>query len=180
MLSHETEPPDHLLVQRALAGVDSAFAALFHRYYDRIRAFAYRMVLDHQASDDIAQECFIRAAAKLGGLREDQAFAAWIFRVASNAARDHLRAQKSHRIKIDRVAEYTQALDGGHGDEAETSERVHRAMRALPAKQREVVALVWFENFTHAEAAERIGCPESTVSWRMALAKRTLRKQLAR
>jgi RNA polymerase sigma-70 factor (ECF subfamily) len=179
MPDDESTPTDHILVRRALAGSDSAFAALFHRYYDPIRGFAHRIVLDHQASEDVAQETFIRAAAKLSSLRENQAFASWLFRIASNVSKDHLRAAKSHHNKLLEAGLQVEALSPAGSSESPDVARVVKALASLPLKQREAVALVLFENHTHAEAAERLGCAESTISWRMALAKRTLRKRLS-
>jgi RNA polymerase sigma-70 factor (ECF subfamily) len=59
------------------------------------------------------------------------------------------------------------------------SDLAHRAVKRLPPKQREAVALVWVQNKTHAEASRIANCAESTISWRLALAKRTLRKFLS-
>jgi RNA polymerase sigma-70 factor (ECF subfamily) len=179
MPDDESNPSDQFLVRRALAGVDSSFALLFHRYYDPVRSFAYRIVLDYQASDDVAQETFIRAATKLSTLREGQSFAGWLFRIASNVSKDHLRARKSHQNKLLEAGWQTESVSCDEWSENPDAVRVAKALANLPIKQREAVALVLFENHTHAEAAERLGCAESTISWRMALAKRTLRKRLS-
>ena len=181
MYDDDPEIPDPILVQRALTGSSAAFTCLFHRYHERVRGFAYRIVLDHSSADDVAQDTFIRAAEKLGTLRDSQSFSAWIFRMASNAAKDHLRSRSSHQRKLAALSILEEpGTSSGHEDEpALERERVHQAMQALPHRQREAVALVWFENCSHAEAAARAGCAESTISWRMALAKRTLRKKLS-
>jgi RNA polymerase sigma-70 factor (ECF subfamily) len=49
-------------------------------------------------------------------------------------------------------------------------------MQGLSPDQREAIALVFFEECSHAEAAKRLGCAESTISWRIHLAKRKLRQ----
>lgn len=184
MEENEKEHSDADLVARAVSGGDAAFTALFHRYYERVRAFAYRIVLEGQAADDVAQETFIRAARHLPSMREGQAFLAWLFRIAANAARDQLRAQRAHERKLD--AAFRSGVDaepgggGNNGDgDDDGAQRALGAMQALPPKQREAVALVFFENCSHAEAAQRVGCAESTISWRIFLAKRTLRKRLS-
>lgn len=79
------------LVREARSGNEKAFSGLFDALYDRVRAFAFRMVLDSQLADDVAQETFIRVARQMAGLREDRTFVAWVFRIAANVARDHLR-----------------------------------------------------------------------------------------
>lgn len=179
MSNEEAEAPDHWLVRQAAGGCADAFTTLFHRYYGRIRDFAFRLVLDGQAADDITQDTFIRAASQIGSLREGQAFAAWIYRIASNIGKDHLRRAASHQRKLHEMRRQAEIAGQVHDGDDSSIERVRRALARLPHRQREAVALVWFENCTHAEAAARVGCAEATISWRMALAKRTLRKHLS-
>lgn len=178
MPSDESNSHDAILVQHTIDGSSEAFAGLFERYYARIRAHAYRMVVDSHLADDVAQETFIRAASNLARLRETEAFAAWIFRIAGNIAKDKLRARTTYHARLeafekDQCESFT-PTDAENND----STRIHNAIRKLPPKQREAISLVWFENNTHAEAATVLGCAESTVSWRLALAKRQLRKLL--
>lgn len=162
------------LVQNARTGDESAFSEIFRRCYDRLRVFAWRIIFDSQAAEDIAQETLIRAARGLRGLRDDKAFEGWIFRIAANLARDHLRAIASHERKVEAAA-----VDASnHEDCSKDVGPVQRALMSLPANQREAVALVYYEGCTHAEAAHRSGCAEATISWRVMLAKRALKKLL--
>ena len=178
MVENETEHSDADLVARAASGMDAAFTTLFHRYYERVRCFAFRIVLEAQAADDVAQETFIRAARHLSSIREGQAFLAWLFRIAANVARDHLRSQRAHDRKLESAAATAAVNQPDSGASADQAQRAFAAMQALPPKQRAAVALVFIENCSHSEAAQRLGCAESTVSWRIFLAKRTLRKWL--
>jgi RNA polymerase sigma-70 factor (ECF subfamily) len=179
MIPDEAEPPDSELLAAAASGSESAFSALFHRYHGRIHAFAYRIVLDQQAAEDIAQDTFIRAAKALQAVREGQAFAAWVYRIASNLSKDHLRSQSSHRRKLTEAAAQVECQSPCGSADSERAAAALKAMEALPLKQRQAIALVWFDGCNHAEAAARLGCAESTVSWRLALAKRTLRKRIS-
>ena len=174
----DSDSHDSMLVRRTLDGSGAAFTGLFERYYTRIRAHAYRMVLDAHLADDVAQETFIRAASKLSDLRETEAFAAWIFRIASNIAKDKLRSRTAYTARLEDFANDPCEASSSAAAQPDESARIHAAIRKLPPKQREVVSLVWFENNTHAEAATVLGCAESTVSWHLALAKRQLRKLL--
>jgi len=165
------------LVQQAMAGDETAFAALFDRWYARIHAFSYRIVLDGHAADDAAQETFIRAAKSIRQLKNTATFESWLFRIAANQCRDELRRRGSQQRRVDLAREEMPGADNHHAD-APVSDRVDAALRALPAKQREAVALVYFEECSHQDAAARLGCAESTVSWRIHLAKRSLKKLL--
>ena len=174
----EDDKSDAGLVLRAVEGEAEAFSALFQRHYGAVRGFAYRVMLDGHAADDVAQETFICAARKLGSLRDGQAFVAWVFRIASNVARSHLRAQRSHHRKLS-AAEAAGPVTNDEGEPAdEPSIRAFDAMCSLPPKQREAVVLVILDGLSHREASLRLGCAESTVSWRIFCAKRTPRRKM--
>jgi|APCry1669189241_1035207.scaffolds.fasta_scaffold09524_3 RNA polymerase sigma-70 factor (ECF subfamily) len=175
MSNDEDYPLDPDLAAQAASGDEYAFGLLFDFYYDRIRAFAFRILLDDATAEDVTQESFIRAARGIRGLHDSSTFQAWLYRICSNTARDALRQKRAHDAKLELAAQYQEiASDGRNGDAA--GERALYIMQSLPSEQREAVALVFLEECTHAEAAQRLGCAESTVSWRIHLAKRRLRK----
>ncbi len=161
------------LVHLAGGGDELAFSELFRRYYARLRAFAWRMVFDSQAAEDIVQETFIRTARQMHTLRDGRAFEGWLFRITANLARDHIRTTLSHERKLAAAALESPARQN------DGSLRVEQALQTLPQAQREAVALVYYEGFNHADAARRLGCAEATISWRIMLAKRTLKKYLS-
>jgi RNA polymerase sigma-70 factor (ECF subfamily) len=61
----------------------------------------------------------------------------------------------------------------------EAGRGVHDALLKLPAKQRAAILLVFYDGLNHAEAAEVLGCSETTVSWRVFIARKKLRRWLA-
>jgi RNA polymerase sigma-70 factor (ECF subfamily) len=61
----------------------------------------------------------------------------------------------------------------------ETGRSVHAALLKLPAKQRAAILLTVYDGLNHAEAAEVLGCSETTVSWRVFAARRKLQRWLA-
>jgi RNA polymerase sigma-70 factor (ECF subfamily) len=175
MSNDEDNLPDADLAAQAASGDEHAFGRLFDRYYHRLRAFAFRILLDDGSADDVTQDSFIKAARGIRGLQESTTFQAWLYRICANTARDALRAKRAHESKLELAARHLEtAHDGRNGDAV--SERAFDLMQSLPPEQREAVALVFLEDCTHAEAAHRLGCAESTVSWRIHLAKRRLRK----
>jgi RNA polymerase sigma-70 factor, ECF subfamily len=178
MTSDGTHSEDVELVRRSRKGEASAFDGLFVRYYDKVRSHAYRMVLDEHLADDIAQESFIRAASNLFTLREGHAFAAWIFRISGNIAKDKIRSRNAYAARLNAYAENSSDGNNISHDGDDLLERVRVALRRLPVKQREAVSLVWLEGKSHTEAATIIGCTTPTVSWRICIAKRNLKKFL--
>lgn len=167
---HETR-----LVASAAQGNAAAFTELFHRYHPMIHAFAYRLCLENGHAQDIAQETFIKAARALGTFRGESSFKAWLYRIATNASRDHGR-------KLLRERKLTESWSAAAG--LVSAERpadfapVEQALGSLADDLRQAVVLVYFEDMTHAEAARILGCAEATVSWRIFMAKRKLKRLL--
>ena len=176
----ETSPPDGLLVDRARGGDEAAFTELFRRYYEPILGYFYRTLLEFDRAQDAAQECFIRAAQRLHSLRDGQAFQSWIYRIASHVSVDFCRRANAEQRKLDCVAaDAAIQQNAAFEDRHDTEQRVRGALEKLPIKERQAVVLVLMDGLTHAEAAQRLGCAETTVSWRIFIAKRTLKKLLA-
>jgi RNA polymerase sigma-70 factor (ECF subfamily) len=171
----DEDPPDADLAAQAASGDERAFGMLFDRYYDRLRAFAYRIMLEASAAEDVTQESFIKAARGIRSLESNRTFQAWLYRICANTARDALRVKRAHEAKLEHAARHMEVLHDGKNRDA-AGEAAFDLMQALSIEQREAVALVFLEDCTHAEAASRLGCAESTVSWRIHLAKRRLRK----
>src|SRR3977135_953192 len=82
---------DGELVQSALAGRETSFEELVRRYQRPIAAYVYRMVGDYDAALDLTQEVFIKVYNSLARYRSEFKFSTWIYKIAHNAAIDHLR-----------------------------------------------------------------------------------------
>lgn len=177
-----SEPPDDLRLHALAAAGDAvAFTALFHRHYPAIHAFAYRLALCPGAADDIAQDTFVHAARSLASFRRDASFKNWLYAIATNLARDLHRSRSRREARETAFALLAPDPQHTHRDHAATDSAhaaVRDALARLSPEQREAVALVYFENLTHAEAARVLGCAESTVSWRVFRAKSRLKKLL--
>ncbi|MEL6287195.1 MAG: RNA polymerase sigma factor [Pseudomonadota bacterium] len=166
---------DAWLIERAQAGDAPAFARLLERHYDFIHGVAWRWSGSVADAEDIAQEVAIKLATALKGFRGDAALRSWLYRLTLNATRDRQRAEARRETQIAQLAfvhEESAPADQSTGLEAQD---LWAAVRALPARQRDAVLLVYAEELSHAEAAEIMGCAETTVSWNIHAAKKKLR-----
>src|SRR5215510_6680880 len=82
---------DGELVLTAVAGREVAFEELVRRYQRPIASYVYRMVGDYDAALDLTQEVFIKVYNSLSRYRSEFKFSTWIYKIAHNAAIDHLR-----------------------------------------------------------------------------------------
>ena len=93
---------DQQVVELARAGKEVAYRELLRRYERPVFSLIYRMVRDRAAAEDLAQETFIKVLNALDTYRPEYKFSSWIFKIANNAAIDHLRSGKArYRVVLD-------------------------------------------------------------------------------
>jgi len=145
-------------------GERAAYAVLVDRYKDRDFKLAYRMTGRYGDADDLTQEAFIRAYLNLGRFDTDRSFFTWIYTIALNVVRNHL---KIIRDIIDGAATWKDGRDAGSpGDENPESAlgdrqekaRLQACLLGLPVENREAVVLRFYEDlsFEETEAVLRI------------------------
>ena len=177
---------DSDLVASAIGGAEGSFEELVRRYQRPISAYVYRMVGNYESALDLTQEIFIKVYSSLGRYRSEFKFSTWIYKIAHNAAIDHLR----------RTATREQSLVvGSEGDqfdlpieskrlspeqESERRERrveVETVVRALPANYRELIILRHSQDLSYEEIVEVTGLPLGTVKNRLFRAREMMRQQ---
>ena len=175
---------DQKLVQRAQRGDLRAFDLLVLKYQGRISALVSRYISDPGEVEDVTQEAFIKAYRALERFRGDSAFYTWLYRIAANAAKNHLVA-KGRRPRSDASIEDAEAFDEfasssdsgspeaiAMGDELVGV--VDAAMQALPEELRAALTLRELEGLSYDDIAEVLGCPVGTVRSRIFRAREAI------
>src|SRR6266705_2029201 len=138
------------LVQTAIAGREASFEELVRRYQRPIAAYVYRMVGDYDAALDLTQEVFIKVYNSLARYRSEFKFSTWIYRIAHNAAIDHLRrhaVRGSALVNSSDSERREVAIESGRltpEQESEKKERcseIEAVVQTLPAAYRELIVL---------------------------------------
>ena len=176
---------DDKLVAAVCAGDDDAFARLFGRYHERITAYVGRMVGDREHAQELAQEAFVSALHRLRESGEGIAFKPWIYRIAHNAAVDHLRsrARRGVHVEFDTVE-----VAGGasehyasrmHGPEAavetrQAIEHLQGAFGGLSETHHEILVLRELEGLSYDDIGKRLGMSRSQVESTLFRARRRL------
>lgn len=172
------------LTARLARGDQDALAESYDRFAGRCRDVAYRVLRDDALAEDAVQEAFASLWRRRDGLVVRAAgIAPWLIVVTRNAALTLLRADTRRRLREDREAadstSVSSELDPSvvvSADDA--AEQVRTALDSLPAEQRDVIRLAYFERLTLAQVAERTGAPLGTVKRRAQLALARLAKIL--
>lgn len=166
---------ERALIERAMLGEASDFARLLELHYDRIYRLAWRVVGRREDAEDVAQEVCIKLAQHLAGYRFDAPFTAWLGRMVLNAARDLLRGRTRRQGReVELFADLEVAAPAENPERLALVRQLLRQVDGLPDTLREAVILVYAEGISHAEAAQVLGCAESTVSWRIHEARKAL------
>jgi RNA polymerase sigma-70 factor (ECF subfamily) len=165
------------LVLRSRHGDSEAFAALLRAHQRMIHALTYRMTGSLADAEDLAQETFIQAYQQLDHFRGDASLGSWLYRIAVNRCLNWRQREARHaRLHEEWGREQTAAADTP--DES-LARRVREALLQLKPKQRAAVVLTVYEGLNHAQAAQVLGCSETTVSWRLFTARAKLKRLLA-
>ena len=178
---------DGELVQTAVAGRETSFDELVRRYQRPIAAYVYRMVGDYDASLDLTQEVFIKVYNSLGRYRSEFKFSTWIYKIAHNAAIDHLRrhAVREHALTGSVDGEQREvAIESRRLTPEQESERKERrseiesVVQLLPPSYRELIVLRHSQDLSYDEIAEVTGLPLGTVKNRLFRAREAMRDLL--
>lgn len=166
------------LIRKASQGDRLAFGQLLEMHYDFIHAVAWKWTRSSADADDIAQDVCIRLATAISGFRGDGRFRTWLYTLVLNAVRDGVRKTMREQRKTEEWS-LDPSTQGDQGDDDDMQE-IWNAVQELSPKQRDAVMLVYSEGMDHGEAADVLGCSESTVSWHLHEARKRLKIILGR
>ena len=171
---------DRQLVDAVLAGDTDAYRALVDRESPTVIGLCTAILGNPDDAQDVAQEAFVQAYRSLAGYRGDGTFGAWIGRIATRMAISRATAHNLRRT--DQVADDLHAPDEHSNPERqmvklEHSQQLLQAINALPAEQRDVVKLRFFNDMPIERIAIATRSPVGTVKSRLHRALARLRDQ---
>jgi RNA polymerase sigma-70 factor (ECF subfamily) len=141
------------------AGNWDGLSYLYSRYSDDVQRFIQSIVHDRHESEDITQEVFTKLITKIRRYEEREVpFAAWIMRVARNAALDHLRSKRQIPVEEVWVSE-----DDHDRTSLEYTNALKAALAELPESQRQVLVLRHIGGLSPTEIAGRLGRSEGSI-----------------
>jgi RNA polymerase sigma-70 factor (ECF subfamily) len=180
---------DEELVGRILAGEEDLFEVLVRRYQSRVLAHVGRMVGNRDDALDLSQEIFLKVFGALNRYNPAFKFSTWLFRIAGNAAIDHLRKRRPRTVPLE-----VHDADGGmssleykshdldpYGElrNLERGNAIARAISALPLEFRELITLRHFGGLSYEEIADVKQMPLGTVKNKLFRARAVLKERLS-
>ena len=178
----------------ARGGREAAYRELVRRYERPVFSLLYRMVRDRELAEDLAQETFVKALNAIDSYRPEFKFSSWIFKIANNAAIDHLRRRELDTLSLDGSphaetpeAMQATALQIGARQESpldavearELGGAIEAAIGRLRPEYRSCILLRHVEGRAYEEIAEILDLPLGTVKTYIHRARNELRLALA-
>lgn len=169
---------DQALLTDYRRGRPGAFRELLERHAGLVYGVAWRVTRDRTLAEDAMQDAFCLLAKKSAALMSHPNLAGWLHRTALNVGRDLARRRAQHERKLARFARHAE-VSVATGPPPTDWESIDAAIDRLPAEERAVVLLRFFEELDHSAIAQRLGISETAARKRLSRGLARLQKTLA-
>lgn len=139
---------------------NEAFNLLLNKYQQKIYWHIRRLVIDHDDTDDLVQESFVKVWKNLANFRSDSQLYTWIYRIATNESITFLNKKKlKNNVSLDDVSgELAESLTAAHYFDGDRIQRkLQEAILTLPEKQRVIFNMKYFDDMKYDEISEVLG-----------------------
>ena len=167
------------IVHRCQDGERAAFKELFDTYQPQLKYYVRRLDNEGVNADDILQDIWLTVFKEIHKLKDAQAFAVWLYRIARNKVYDGFR-RKDRFVRLPEEDEFPVSGSDEPVFDANDAEKLHRALNELKPYHREVLALCFIEQMSYQSIADVVGCSIGTVRSRIFYAKQSLREEIER
>ena len=182
---------DTSLIDKCLSSDPDAFNEVVDRYHRRIYHYVRRMVKEDTVAEDLTQDTFVKAFIHIKKFRQQCSLQTWLFSIATNVVRDHIR-KCARRLNFTSLWSNNTLSDEDQQIDipdtscipelqillSEQSEVINALIDSLPVKMKQVLILCDLEDLTQAEVAEILDVPNGTVKSRLFHARAKLRMGL--
>jgi RNA polymerase sigma factor (sigma-70 family) len=173
-----TNDPDHLILDKILAGEQAAYAELVNKYKSYAYTIALRILQSRPDAEEAAQDAFIKAYNHLAGFNRDSKFSTWLYRIVFNTAISYKRKSRYQFQSLDStVVEYQQEGEGLL-EKTDKKKYLNAAIARLNEADRTALTLFYLEEFSLEEIASITGMQANTAKVRIHRARQRLADEL--
>jgi RNA polymerase sigma factor (sigma-70 family) len=173
-----TNDPDHLILDKILAGEQAAYAELVNKYKSYAYTIALRILQSRPDAEEAAQDAFIKAYNHLAGFNRDSKFSTWLYRIVFNTTISYKRKSRYQFQSLDStVVEYQQEGEGLL-EKTDKKKYLNAAMARLNEADRTALTLFYLEEFSLEEIASITGMQANTAKVRIHRARQRLADEL--
>jgi RNA polymerase sigma-70 factor (ECF subfamily) len=164
-----------ILIDKCKAGQAGAFDELIALYSDRCFGFFYRLSGHRQTAEDLLGDLFIKLVEKIGSW-EGGSFESWIFTIASNLFKDHLRADYRKKRLLQEKSEQLLTQQDDSEPRNDMEDKLHQALKRLEPETAELIMLRFYADLSFKEIAEKRNEPIGTTLCKMHRGLKKLRE----
>jgi RNA polymerase sigma-70 factor, ECF subfamily len=174
------------LVSRCRAGDLDAFAQVYDRYERQVFRYAYHILGNRDDADDIKQETFVKAYQAIRSFRSESSLQTWLLKICGNLCRDKIKSWDRRKVTYDSTMREDE-MGVSNPDESpqaiverkELENTIARALKGMPAPQREIIVLHEIEGLSYEEIAAVLGCTRTSIKLRLHRARKSLKERVA-
>jgi RNA polymerase sigma-70 factor (ECF subfamily) len=167
------DEPDRHDIAASLGGDEAAFSRLIRRHEAAVAALLWRFAREPAACEELVQDVFVEAYFSLRGYRGEAPLDHWLKRIASRVGYRYWK-RRSRRAPPLSLSEEDVAAPAGDPDLAQASAAAHALLDRLAPAARLVLTLMYFDDCSVQEIAERMGWTRAMVKMRAYRARRRL------
>ncbi len=170
---------EEAIITAIQAGDTEQFRALVERYHVGLIIHCEGLVADRDTAEDLAQEAFIKAYRKIAEFNGSRArFSTWLYRIATNAALDYLRARR-RTVPQEDIEQLADESAPDFSDELQRQLVRDAVARLTPPTHRQAIEAYYWHGHSYQQIASDLGVPVNTVRTWLRRAKQQLRSDLS-
>jgi RNA polymerase sigma-70 factor (ECF subfamily) len=187
------EDQDLTFVTALKAGQDQALNALMDRHRKGVFNFVFRHISNEADALELTAEAFVRAYLNIGRFRPSAKFVTWLYQIAFNLCRDHVKS-RAYQYTLQTVSADAPTQEGEEQDWLSVSERdpveetegggelsaLEKAISELPEDLKNPLILAALEGYSRAEVAELLGISHKAVEMKVYLARKLLLEKMSK
>lgn len=153
-----------ILLGKAKNRDETALTEIYGLFFRKIYNFIYFRVSHKETAEDLAEEVFVKAFAKLSSVKDDKSFEGWLYSIARNLVIDYYRQKKTTVAleDVENTLEYeTNVVDVVNLDQQQ--KQLLKVLKGLGAEQQVVIKLKFFEDLSNSEIAELLHKNEGAI-----------------
>lgn len=183
----DSPPPIDALIERCLAGDETAWNAIVRANWRRVFNIAYKFVGRHSEAEDLTQEVFIKIFRSLRTFDRRANFQTWLFSVSRNLCIDHYRSLRKERevmnldIDADTLSPTSSSINQfGLLEQRDRVTLLRIALEGLTPMLKQAVVMRDLQELTYQDIADQLRVPEGTVKSRINRGRAELARRIAR
>ncbi|WP_303520110.1 RNA polymerase sigma factor [Cellulophaga lytica] len=154
-----TNTNDQHYIAKVLNGDPQAYTFLVNKYKDMVFTLAVRMLRNNEEAEEVAQDAFVKAYAKLNKFKGDSKFSTWLYKVVYNTSLDKIKKLKKHTSVVpleNSTAQKLHCVDNAleQMQQTERTLAIKECIALLPADESALLTLFYFDELSLKEIAK--------------------------